>query len=232
MKVIRKFMILIVALTFTFIVTGCGTRKLEKAFEEIEETSYTLSGEMKIEISMNYYGQTQKQTVTSEMTIEADPTQVYTVTTVDNTSEYAYTKIDGDNVKVFSEVNGIWILSEELSLDDYSGETLEIFEIDAEDVFEKDGDVWVGNVEKLSNELKDYMEELAGSLVASGVTISSTTIDKYNIELDGKHLSKIDLEMSMSMSYSFNTIEMKVFMPLEFSKIGETEVTVPSGLPE
>lgn len=233
MQKMRKIALLCVVMFFTLAISGCsGTKKLERALEELENKSYTVEGDMKVDMTISYSGESETQSMSADMLIEADSTQTYTVTTAEGVSQYSYAKIEGNMVKVYTKLDSTWELLETVSLDEYDDDiTSEIVDIDTDDAFKKEGNVWVGDTVKLTDELDDYMAELAEQFGGTSLTINSTTVDKYNIELDGKHIKKIDIEMTISMSMQGMTITMKVSMPLTFSKIGETQVTVPDSLP-
>ena len=66
----------------------------------------------------------------------------------------------------------------------------------------------------------------------SGVTIKNAEILEYDITLDGNKVSLIDIKMTIEMSISGINVIVTMSMPMNFSLIGETEVTVPDGLPE
>lgn len=236
MKKIKNLLLLCLVVVSIVLLTGCsGTKRLEKAMEELNENSYTMEGNVVYEIGVRYDGQIEKQSISAAIKSQIDPNQSYTEIQMEGQTQYAYTKIVDDDVKVYSKNDSSWELVETTSLEEYTNETVEFVQIDVEDMFEKDGDVWVGDTAKLSEELEEAMKKLAEEMSGTGMVITQTSIDKYNIELDGKHVSKIDIEMTISMSYTFYgqtmSMTMNVSMPITISKIGETEVTVPSGLP-
>lgn len=230
MKKIIKSILIVLFICLSFVLTGCsGQRKLEKALEEIEEKSYTVKGTMRLDLSVSYLGQSQHQTIVSDMMIEADPTHSYSVTTTEGNSQYSYAIIEGNNVKVYQKALKEWELVESPSIDEYK-DSNELFDIDVEDNFVKEDGKWVANITNIQDELDGYMEKLAEQFGGIGVEIKKMVVDKYVIELDGKHVSKIEIAMTMEMSsYGVNMV-MNISMPMEFSKIGETDVTVPYDL--
>ena len=229
----KKILLLFVAMTIAFVATGCmGSNKLDKAFEELEEKSFTVVSDLEIEMTLKYNDKVESFKQTAEMQIEADQSQSYTIMTINGIVQSSYAKIDDDKAKVYTRVDNKWILNE-TSLDDYNDDDmLAIIDIDTEDIFEESEGVWVCDVEKISGELDEYMKMMAESFGGTGLTVDNMSLDKYTIELDGKHLSKINFEMSVALSDSNVSMEMKISMPLRFLKIGKTNVTVPTGLPE
>ena len=110
--------------------------------------------------------------------------------------------------------------------------TDELLDIDVEETFTNVDGIWVGNTEALTEQLSDYMEEFASdSLGLSGVNIDETSVSKYDITMVDGHISKIDIAMKIVMSANGGIVEINVEMPMEFSKIGETKVIEPEGLP-
>ena len=230
-----KKILLLLLICSSFLISSCsGQKKLERALEAINETSYTIKHHMKVVVSTSYQGQSMKETVEMDMDMEADPNQSYTVVTMNNEKAYVYGKRVGDDLKYYLKEadDSEW---EKVESDDSIQsftDTAEILDIETEDVFVKEDDVWIGDCEKINNELKEYMSEFAEEFVGAGITLSSARVDKYNITLDGKDLSKVEVVMSMSMSMHGVTMNMIITMNMEFSKIGETTVTVPLNLPQ
>ena len=79
--------------------------------------------------------------------------------------------------------------------------------------------------------LSDYMDEMSEELAGDDASLIAYNINKYNIEMTGKNISKIDIEMTMVMNAGGILITVRMKMPMQISDVGSTEVTVPEGLP-
>lgn len=231
MKKILLFIMFLSVLTLS----GCKTLKLERALVALEKENYTV--DMNMNMVVTIYGggvpaQTQKASITSK--IEADQTKSYTVSTSEGKTSYSYVEIEGEQVKVYTSTGSKWKLADVVDLDDYSNQMLDMIDVDydTDECFSRKGDVWVGDVEKLTEILEEAMIELMKDSYGSGVTIKNAEILKYDITLDGNKVSLIDIKMTIEMSMSGVNVIVTMSMPMNFSLIGETEVTVPDGLPE
>lgn len=231
MKKILLFIMFLSVLTLS----GCKTLKLERALGALEKENYTV--DMDMDMVMTIYGggvpaQTQKASITSK--IETDQTKSYTVSTSEGKTSYSYVEIEGEQVKVYTSTGSTWKLEDVVDVDDYSNQMLDMIDVDydTDECFSREGDVWVGDVEKLTEILEEAMTELMKDSYGSAVTIKNAEVLKYDITLDGNKVSLIDIKMTIEMSmYGVNVI-VTMSMPMNFSLIGETEVTVPDGLPE
>lgn len=231
MKKLLLFIMFLSVLTLS----GCKTLKLERALGALEKENYTV--DMNMDMHMTIYGsgvttQTQKASITSKM--EVDQTKSYTVSTSEGKTSYSYVEIEGEKVKVYTSTGSTWKLGDVVDVDDYSNQMLDMIDVDydTDECFSKKGDVWVGDVEKFTEILEEAMTELMKDSYGSAVTIKNAEVLKYDITLDGNKVSLIDIKMTIEMSmYGVNVI-VTMSMPMNFSLIGETEVTVPDGLPE
>lgn len=231
MKKLLLFIMFLSVLTLS----GCKTLKLERALGALEKENYTV--DMNMDMHMTIYGsgvttQTQKASITSKM--EVDQTKSYTVSTSEGKTSYSYVEIEGEKVKVYTSTGSTWKLDDVVDVDDYSNQMLDMIDVDydTDECFSKKGDVWVGDVEKFTEILEEAMTELMKDSYGSAVTIKNAEVLKYDITLDGNKVSLIDIKMTIEMSmYGVNVI-VTMSMPMNFSLIGETEVTVPDGLPE
>ena len=200
---------------------------LEEAMEELNEKSYTVDTTMTVQIRMEYQGEVISETEDLTMHTEADPTQAYVKTIADGTTQESYTKIENEEVKVYIFYNNHWSLTDRLSLDEYQESNQQVYELDPKDCFELVDGVYVGNVEVINEQLKDFMESFAKDFIALGSIEMTTEVEKYDIILKNKELSNINVIMNMDMEVEGIQIKMRITMPLEFSKIGKTEVTSP-----
>lgn len=201
---------------------------LEEAMEELNEKSYTLDTTMTVQIRMEYQGEVISETADLTMHTEADPTQAYVKTIADGTTQESYTKIENEEVKVYTFYNNRWSLTQRLSLDEYQESNQQVYELDTKDCFELVDGVYVGNVEVINEQLKDYMESFVNDFIPLGSIQMTTEVEKYEIILKNKELSNINIIMNMDMEVEGIQMKMRITMPLEFSQIGKTEVTSPN----
>ena len=227
----KKIFLFISVLFVTIFLTACSAEKrLEKAFEELEKTSYTMEGSMRVDFTVNYYGQTESQTMVADMYMEIDPEQSYIMTTMNGQTQEVYYKMDGEYVDIYTKNGEIWEYESE-SLDDYLEESdIYFLDIEVKDVFEEEDGVWVGNGEKITEMLKTSLDKVAEELVGTGVSIKKMSVDKYNIELKNNQISKLDIIISMKMSANGMEMTIKISMPMNIKNVGETKVTIPKDI--
>ena len=223
-----KFLLLIVLLGL-ILVTGCKEPTLEDAMEELDEKSATVNCDLKMDITLTYNGESQTMSQSINMKVEQDGDKTYAINYAQDVEQHLYSKQVGDYVKSYTKTDGEWELATTDSVDQMTDELLDI---DVEETFTNVDGIWVGNTEALTEQLSDYMEEFASdSLGLSGVNIDETSVSKYDITMVDGHISKIDIAMKIVMSANGGIVEINVEMPMEFSKIGETKVIEPEGLP-
>ena len=227
----KKIFLFISVLFVAIFLTACSAEKrLEKAFEELEKVSYTMEGSMRVDFTVNYYGQTLSQTMVADMYMEIDPEQSYIMTTMNGQTQEVYYKMDGEYVDVYTKNGEIWEYESE-GLDDYLEESdIYFLDIEVKDVFEEEDGVWVGNGEKITEMLKISLDKVAEELVGTGVSIEKMSVDKYNIELKNNQISKLDIIISMKMSANGMETTIKISMPMTINNVGKTLVTVPEGV--
>lgn len=227
----KKIFLFISVLFVTIFLTACSAEKrFEKAFEELEKTSYTMEGSMRVDFTVNYYGQTLSQTMVADMYMEIDPEQSYIMTTMNGQTQEVYYKMDGEYVDIYTKNGEIWEYESE-GLDDYLEESdIYFLDIEVKDVFEEEDGVWVGNGEKITEMLKISLDKVAEELVGTGVSIEKMSVDKYNIELKNNQISKLDIIISMKMSANGMETTIKISMPMNINNVGKTLVTVPEGV--
>ena len=231
MKKLLLFIMFLSVLTLS----GCKTLKLERALGALEKENYTVDMNMDMQIIIYGTGvtaQTQKASITSKM--EVDQTKSYTVSTSEGKTSYSYVEIEGEKVKVYTSTGSTWKLDDVVDVDDYSNQMLDMIDVDydTDECFSRKGDVWVGDVEKFTEILEEAMTKLMKDSYGSAVIIENVEVRKYDITLDGNKVSLIDIKMVIEMSMSGVTVIVTMSMPMNFSLIGKTEVTVPDGLPE
>ncbi len=234
----KKNLFTLIMLMLVVSLSGCsGQKKLEKALNELSEESYTMHGDMEVNVTYTYMGQIMSESMESDMIIEADPIQTYTITTSDGNNSYTYTKIENDKIKTYSKLDNNWELISINDIEDKNSEITDLLNVDVEfkDVFSKVDGVWVGNPEKMTEVLKATLDALAEDFGGMGVTIEETKIDKYTIELEKGHVSEIELDMTMSFVATQGGVNLNMTVTLELdlevSKVGKTSVTIPEGLP-
>lgn len=227
----KKIFLFISVLFVTIFLTACSAEKrLEKAFEELEKTSYTMEGSMRVDFTLEYRGQTESQTMVTDMYMEIDPEQSYIMTTMNGQTQEVYYKMDGEYVDIYTKNGEIWEYESE-GLDDYLEESdIYFLDIEVKDVFEEEDGVWVGNGEKITEMLKPSLDKIAKEMAGSGGSIDEMSVDKYNIEMKNNQVSKIDIIISMKMSANGMKMTMKMSMPMNIKNVGETKVTIPTGI--
>lgn len=203
--------------------------KLEKAFERMYETSYTMEGAMRLDITLSANGQTQKQTTITDMLVERDANQSYTESTTNGQTESVYTKINGDYVDIYTMITGYWVHETE-TLERYEEDNESFFmNIDFHDVFEYKDGVFVGDTKILSDCLEEYSSVVASAL-GSGMKVDRFEVQKYDVTMEKGEISEMDIVMVVEVSYYSQKIELVMSMPMTVSKVGKTEVTVPTGI--
>ena len=203
--------------------------KLEKAFERMLETNYTMEGAMRTDITLTVNGQTQKQTIVTDALMECDVNQEYTESTTNGQTMIVYTKINEDYVDIYSQVTGYWVHETE-TLDRFEEDSDSFFmDIDFHDVFEYKDGVFIGDTKIISDCLDEYSSTLASQL-GNGMNVDRFEVEKYEITMEKGEISLIDIVMVIEVSYYNQKIEMVMSMPMTVTKVGETEVTVPTGI--
>ena len=198
-----------------------------KAINALNETSYTADVDMTMVMKNGNSSYTQEM----KMLMECDPNNVYMILEVEENNVYSFAKINGQEVLVYVSVDGKeWELEETLTLEEFKNENSQI--IDAEEVsnFKYEDGVYVGDVEALNSALTEYMNSTMEEIQTPGLSIDSTKVTKYNITLDKKNVSKIEIDMEMSMSGFGQTIEVTYTIVMNISKVDETQVTIPTNL--
>lgn len=229
----KKRLLLLVLICLVTFMSGCsGQKKLERALEAIEEESYTVNQFMKVKVTSSYQGQNIEETIEMDMNLETDPSQMYGEVVMEGQKVYIYAKKVGDEVKTYGKEENEWeLLDNEDAMESFV-DTEEVLDIDTKDIFKKEDGVWVGNPDKINEQLKDYMDDITEQFMGTGIVLDSAKVYKYDITLDGRDLSKVEIVMVMSMTMYGAKIDMTLTMDMKFSNIGKTTVTVPENLPE
>ena len=224
-----RLLLLIILVGALFVTTSCGTATLEKAMEELDEKSSTIECDLKMDVTIKSGQNSQSQSQTIKIKVQHDCNKTYAIYSAEGVEQHLYTVEENDTVKSYELVNGKWQLSSTDSADEM---TDELFDIDTDDAFSKVDGVWVGDVELLSNELSEYMKEIADNVLGlSGIELDQTSVTKFDITLDKKHVSKIDFGMKIVMSNGSASVEVAISMPMIVSEIGTTTVEEPANLP-
>lgn len=220
-----KKLFIVVMMMFSLMLCSCGKISLEKAFERLDR-GFTMECEMEMTLSSRYIT---TQTIELEMLFEVSKEEVYTEVEMEGNVSRSYIKIKEDEVDVYS-YDGDWE-KETISMEEYEDEEdLSFLDIDFED-FVLEDNVWVGDTEILSEQMEDYFKEMVEESLGSG-TVSYFNVSKYNIEMNGRNISKIDISVNFITYMSGIYVNVEIDMPIEVSNIGKTKVTVPKGLPE
>ncbi len=196
------------------------------AMAELETATSTINCDMVTTMSYESGSQSVTMTQKSQLYIESSSTETYTVTTLEDEKTYTYAVQEGEDVKSYYKKNAIWVLLEVIPADEYSGME-DFLDVEVIDAFTLKNDVWVGDVETLSNIFAKLIEDNFFNSNLDGMTLKKIAIKKYNITVTDGKISLVDIEIFMRVKYSGMTIEYTIEMPMLISKIGETKVTVP-----
>ena len=228
MKNLKRSLFIVAMVLMTIMLTGCSkVKKLEKALKALNETSYTADANMTMVITTGNTSITQK----IDMLMECDLNNMYMIAEIENNKVYTYAKINGQEVLVYLSTDGRdWDQQDTQTLDEFKNENSQIVNADEAVNFKYEDGVYVGNVEALNSALTEYMNSALKELETPGISIDSTKVTKYNITLDKKDVSKIEIDMQMSMSGFGQKIDITYTILMSISKVGETKVTIPANL--
>lgn len=228
MKNLKRSLFIVAVALMTIMLTGCSKeKKLEKALNALNETNYTADVDMTMVMTSGNTSFTQK----IEMLMECDLNNMYMIMETEDNKAYSYAKINGQEVLVYVSTDGKdWDQEDTQTLDEFKKENSQIVNADEASNFKYEDGVYVGNVEALNSALTEYMNAALKELETPGVSIDSTKVTKYNITLDKKNISKIEMNMEMSMSGYGQKIDITYTIVMNITKVGETQVTVPANL--
>lgn len=226
MKNIRRTFLFIVTILTITLLTGCSkTKKLEKAFATLNETSHTINAEMTISVSSNDQSYTNKM----NMYYENDPTQSYSITKYSEGEYYSYCKLTEQGASVYMAFNETdWTHLYDLTMEEYKEQNLEVGRVEDVEYFKYEKGVYVGDTEALNDTLNDYINSLVKEYIDLGLEIKLFNVNKYNVTLEKNNVSKVEIDMEISLGGFGQTVSMSYSMIFNISKIGETQVTVPS----
>ena len=206
--------------------------KLERVFNRLSETSFTMEGSVSTDVKLITSGGINSQTIVIDMLVEANPNESYSEATLDGNTTMAYTRINETYVDLFTKTTGSWVHDVQ-TLENYQGDSNTFFlDIEVENLFTYKGGVWMGNTEVLSEALKQYSYPIIEGFGEKQVVLDKFEIEKYNIKMNDGEISEIDVVVSIRAISVVLNRELKVTMsmPMKVSKVGQTQVTVPSGL--
>lgn len=218
------------------LLTGCGGYfsgekpsdvVLKEAIEELNEESYTVTSDMYVEMRVESGGQVVSEKTNSFTKIESDGTRTYAEIIAEGIKSYQYTEINDDKVDLYTLFDGNWLLVDSIDLNEYKENDHQVFEIDTKNCFKLEDGIYIGNVEKINEQLKEYMQQFSEQFAGSGLTMTESSVEKYDITLENNKVSKIDIIMNVEMSMDTVVMKIRVTMPMVFSNIGETTVTNP-----
>ncbi len=219
----RKIIITIMMFCLLPLLGSCNEAILANSFKRLDR-GFTMECEMEIKLSSRYIN---TQYIEVEMFVETSPTEMYSEIEVSGIEERTYAKINDEEVE-FYVYDGKWI-KETISLEDYEDESeLAVLDIDLDD-FVLEDNVWKGDTEILTEELEYYFKEMMEDTLGSG-TVSHFNVSKYNIEMNGFNISKIDISVDLLAYINGLYVSVEIDMPMEFSNVGKTKVTVPKGI--
>lgn len=238
----KKFsLIFLCLLSFVFVIS-CKDNNEERTDEEEfklamevlnNSTNITIDMDMLMEVS----SQANKQVINTNSITKVKDNYSYAVTTVDQgelsseSKSEAITVVDGENVKVYSKLGQSWKLLYSLSLDDYNSKNKEVWELEnVNDLFVLNDNVWVGNCDKLDDQLSDYIKNLITEFTMNGVEIKKYNIEKYDIILKEAKIDSIVLVMSMKINYQGTVIDYRFEMNMKFFDYGSTTFDIPESI--
>ena len=226
MKRIFNFILLLLC---AIILSGCSSKRLEKAFLELEGNNYTVVMEMNMDISATFAGETNSESTSMTTKMESDENYLHSVVVSDDLEfEYFYI-IDEEQVSYYQLHYSNWDLLGRINIENFNENEIEFIDVDT-NLFENKFGTWKGDTDKLSEQLSEYMKEAIEEIVGSGMTFNEISVNKYDIKLKGGSISTMEIEVSYKMSLYGMNINAIMNVVYNFSDIGTTEVSVPEGI--
>ena len=226
MKRIFDFILLLLC---AIILSGCSSKRLEKAFLELEENNYTVVMEMNMNISTTFAGETNSESTSMTTKMESDENYLHSVVVSDDLElEYFYI-IDEEQVSYYQLHYSKWDLLGRINIENFNENEIKFIDVDT-NLFKNKFGTWKGDTDKLSEQLSEYMKEAIEEIVGAGMTFNEISVNKYDIKLKGGSISTMEIEVSYKMSLYGMNINAIMNVVYNFSDIGTTKVEVPEGI--
>lgn len=224
-----KKIFIVIMMLLSLMLCSCGKMNLERSFDRLYIKGFTMEGIMEIKMSGRYID---TQRIEVEMLTELSSREVYSEMIIDGVVQRTYTKINKENeVEIYTLVASKWE-KETVSLDEYEDQNeTSLFDIDFEECFVLEDGVWIGDTELITEDLQSYYKSMIEAIFGTG-TMSNFNVSKYNIEMSGRNISKVDIAVDFLTYISGMYITVQIKMPMDIINVGRTKVTVPHGLPE
>ena len=231
----KKVLIFICSFFCLLTLVGChSVSELTKANNELNEGNYTV------------YYQTEKKAVYKKRTITDESAEYLVkqngnqkiVSTWDEEGNRkdVFTEVKEDSVEFFKGNGRYWEFDRVEALDDYQEDTiLPIVEI-SKNNFTFEEEIWVGNVDVINTQLKDYFKEIANEYNSYKGFIDATitsSVKKYNAILENNSLSKIEFEYEVLITFvDESVITITGSITADYSDIYSTVIIKPEGVLE
>lgn len=244
----KKIFLIIICVLFLSISLACKEEENVLIDEEVFSSAIQeLNNATNITIDMNmkmiFEVQDDKIIINSKSVTKVDGAYSYIISKIednnesdsslDSSSEY-FIFVGGEYIKyitVYNKVNNVWKLLYLLTEDDYKQMYQNIWDIDnIDEMFVLENNVWVGNLDKLNEELSGYMDNLLKEYAYAGLEVKSSSVEKYEIVLAEGHVDLITVEMRMLMIGGDETFEYNFVIEIKPHSIGSTLFEIPDGL--
>ena len=234
MKKINLFIILLLAI---FTLTSCANNKKEDEgkLNKEEETKFLEIINTPLEnYTCDYLNHcvitAGDQTMTSDIVylMKVNKDKVYmNISTENEVLLSAYYEKSDEELDVWANVGDGWSKNS-VDLDELDmPNMIPAGTVEAGD-FKKEDGVWVGNVEKLNDKLKDLIFE---SLESMGITEDvKFTLESYKITIENDQVAKVEMDLSFSMITQGVAMDVVANYTLTFTDHNKTQVIKPEGI--
>ena len=241
----KKFFLIIICVLFLSISLACKEEENVLIDEEVFSSAIQeLNNATNITIDMNmkmiFEVQDDEIIINSKSVTKVDGVYSYIISKIEDNNENdssldssseTFVFVDGENIKVYNKMYNVWKLLYILSEDDYKQMNQNIWDIDnIDEMFVLENNVWVGNLDKLNDELSGYMDNLLKEYAYAGLEVKNSCVEKYEIVLAEGHVDLITVEMRMAMIGGEETFEYNFVIEIKPHSIGSTLFEIPDGL--
>ena len=241
----KKIFLIIICVLFISISSACKEEENVLIDEEVFSSAIQeLNNATNITIDMNmkmlFEVQDDEIIINSKSVTKVDGVYSYIISKIEDNNESdssldssseSFVFVDGENIKVYNKMYNVWKLLYILSEDDYKQMNQNIWDIDnIDEMFVLENNVWVGNLDKLNDELSGYMDNLLKEYAYAGLEVKSSNVEKYEIVLTEGHVDLITVEMRMVMTGEGETFEYNFVIEIKPHSIGSTLFEIPDGL--
>ena len=241
----KKNFLIIICMLFISISLACKEEENVLTNEEVFSSAIQeLNNATNITIDMNmkmiFEVQDDEIIINSKSVTKVDGVYSYIISKIEDNNESdssldssseSFVFVDGENIKVYNKMHNVWKLLYVLSEDDYKQMNQNIWDIDnIDEMFVLENNVWVGNLDKLNDELSGYMDNLLKEYAYAGLEVKSSSVEKYEIVLAEGHVDLITVEMRMAMIGGGETFDYNFVIEIKPHSIGSTLFDIPDGL--